>query len=73
MSKEKIKSETAQKIVNILAEVKGLTITDGAEILMACNSLIKEKTFQAMAEQEKMLISESLGHLNRSDIKIVHG
>ena len=69
--KQKVKARLAQSIVNMLADEKELTVGEGAEILMACNNMIKENVFKAMNVEESNLISVSLKHLNRSDIKIV--
>ncbi len=67
---ELVKSKAAQDIVNVLINA-GLTVSEGAEILIACNNLIKERTFSAMTEEEARPLSEALSHLNKSDIKIV--
>lgn len=69
--KQKVKAALAKDIVNMLADTEGLTVGEGAEILMACNNMIKENVFKAMNVEESNLISVSLKHLNRSDIKIV--
>ncbi|MCK5611750.1 hypothetical protein KAR91_58315 [Candidatus Pacearchaeota archaeon] len=69
--KQKVKARLAQSIVNMLADEKELTVGEGAEILMVCNNMIKENVFKAMNVEESNLISVSLKHLNRSDIKIV--
>ena len=69
--REKLKAQTAKEIVDLLASKEGLTVADGAEVLMACNNLIKERTYKAMAEEEARPLTDALDHLNRSDIKIV--
>lgn len=69
--KQKVKARLAKDIVNMLADTEGLTVGEGAEILMACNNMIKENVFKAMDVEESNLISVSLKHLNRSDIKVV--
>lgn len=69
--KQGVKAKLAKNIVNLLADTEGLTVGEGAEILMACNNMIKENVFKAMNVEESNLISVSLKHLNRSDIKVV--
>ncbi|MCK5611715.1 hypothetical protein KAR91_58140 [Candidatus Pacearchaeota archaeon] len=69
--KGKVKAKLAQSIVSILAEEKGLTVAEGAEILKSCHALVSEGTLKVIAEAESRPLSEALSHLNRSDIKIV--
>ncbi len=69
--KQKVRAKLAKDIVNMLADTEGLTVGEGGEILMACNNMIKENVFKAMNVEESNLISVSLKHLNRFDIKIV--
>ncbi len=69
--KQKTRAKLAKDIINMLADTEGLTVGEGAEILMACNNMIKENVFKAMNVEESNLISVSLKHLNRSDIKVV--
>lgn len=68
--KEQVRAKAAQDVVNVLVDA-GLTVSEGAEVLIACNNVIKERTFSAMRAEEARPLSEALSHLNRSDIKIV--
>lgn len=70
--KQNVRAKLAQDIVNLLADTEGLTVGEGAEILMACNNMIKENVFKAMNIEESNLISVSLKHVNRSNIKVVN-
>lgn len=69
--RESVKRDAAQKVVNVLASVEGLTVDDGVEVLMACVNLIKEQMHVVLAEEGRKPLTDALGHLNRSDIKIV--
>lgn len=62
------RGEVARKIVDLLAEVDGLTVNGASEILISCNQLIKERTYKAMEEEESKPLVEALSHLNRSGI-----
>ena len=70
-NRESVKRDAAQKVVNVLASVEGLTVDDGAEVLSACMNLIKEQMHVVLAEEGKKPLADALGHLNRSGIKIV--
>lgn len=69
--KNEVKAKLAKDIVNLLADTEGLTVNEGAEILKSCHALVSESTLKAIGEAEKQPLKEALGHLNRSDIKVV--
>ena len=69
--RESVKRDAAQKVVNVLASMEGLAVDDGVEVLSACINLIKEQMHVVLAEEGKKPLAGALGHLNRSDIKIV--
>lgn len=71
MNKKGLRAQTAKEIIDLLASKEVLSVHDAAEVLIACNSLIKEQTYKAMNEEEAKPLTEALSHLNRSDIKIV--
>ena len=64
----KAKIRVMNKIIDALMEEEFLTVADAAEILMACNNAVKERTFKAMTEEEAKPLSEALSHLKKSKI-----
>lgn len=68
--KQKIMLDVVNKVIGVLTEVEGLTVIDGAEILMTCNNIIKERVFGAMQEEEGRTLTEALDHLKKPKILV---
>lgn len=68
--KQKIMMGVVNKVIEALTEVEGLTVVDGAEILMTCNNIIKERVFGAMQEEEGRTLTEALDHLKKPKILV---
>lgn len=62
------KIRAMSKIMDALMDEEFLTVADAAEVLMACNNAVKERTFKAMTEEEAKPLSEALSHLKKSKI-----